>query len=132
MAVDVGCGNGRYTLPLAPHFKKVLGVDISESQINLAKQHTIANNVSYMVAPAEKLPVNNASVDLVTAVLAPHWFTAEEFGSEVIRVLKTRGCLAAHGIYPSTEIEFKELSHDLTAVLSEVSRYKGENTDVHS
>ncbi|XP_069839292.1 putative methyltransferase DDB_G0268948 [Dendropsophus ebraccatus] len=120
MAVDVGCGTGRYTLPFAPHFKKVLGVDISESQITLAKQHTVANNVSYMVAPAEKLPVKDISVDLVTAALAAHWFTADEFFSEAIRVLKTRGCLALHGFYPAIQIEYKDVSHELTAVISEV------------
>ncbi|CAJ0924650.1 unnamed protein product, partial [Ranitomeya imitator] len=57
MALDVGCGTGRYTLPLAPHFKKVLGLDISESQISVAEQMTLAKNVTYMVAPAEKLPL---------------------------------------------------------------------------
>ncbi|XP_069839289.1 putative methyltransferase DDB_G0268948 [Dendropsophus ebraccatus] len=120
IAVDVGCGSGRYTVPLAPHFKKVLGVDISESQINVAKQHTLANNVSYMVAAAEKLPIKDSSVDLVNAALAAHWFTVNKFAREAVRVLKTRGCLAAHAFYPSTEIEHKDLSHDLTTVMSEV------------
>ncbi|KAM3915997.1 uncharacterized protein RB166_015365 [Leptodactylus fuscus] len=120
MAVDVGCGTGRYTLPLAPHFKKVLGIDHSESQINLAKQNTLANNVSYMVAPAEKLPLEDASVDLVTAALAAHWFTVDKFASEAVRVLKTKGCFAAHAFYPVTELEYKDLSHDLNVVMSEV------------
>ncbi|XP_069841309.1 putative methyltransferase DDB_G0268948 isoform X2 [Dendropsophus ebraccatus] len=120
MAVDAGCGTGRYTLPLALHFKKVLGVDISESQINVAKQHTLANNVSYMVAPAEKLPLKNASVDLVNAALAAHWFTPDKFASEAVRVLKTNGCLAAHAFIPTTKIEYKNFSHELSVVMSEV------------
>ncbi|KAM3916966.1 putative methyltransferase [Leptodactylus fuscus] len=120
MAVDVGCGTGRYTLPLAPHFKKVLGIDISESQINLATQCNSVDNVSYMIAPAEKLPMNDASVDLVTAGLAAHWFIIDKFASEAVRVLKTKGCLAVHALYPPTEIEYEDLSHDLNVVLSEV------------
>lgn len=120
MAVDVGCGTGRYTLPLAPHFKKVLGIDISESQINLAKQITLAKNVSYMLAPAEKLPIEDASVDLVNAGLAVHWFKIDQFASEAVRVLKTNGCLALHAFYPATEIEYKDFSHDLSVVMSEV------------
>ncbi|XP_040297434.1 putative methyltransferase DDB_G0268948 [Bufo bufo] len=84
MLVDVGCGTGRYTLPLAPHFKKVLGIDMSESQINVAKQNTLANNVSYMVASAEKIPVKNDSVDLVHAGLAAHWFTIDKFLNESV------------------------------------------------
>ncbi|KAM3916531.1 uncharacterized protein RB166_015770 [Leptodactylus fuscus] len=120
MAVDVGCGSGRYTLPLAPHFKKVLGIDLSDSQINLAKQNASADNVSYMVAPAEKLPLEDASVDLVTAALAAHWFTVDKFAHEAVRVLKTKGCFAAHAFYPATELEYKDLSHDLNVVMSEV------------
>ncbi|KAM3916020.1 putative methyltransferase [Leptodactylus fuscus] len=119
-AVDVGCGTGRYTIPLAPHFTKVLGIDISESQINVAKQYNSADNVSYMVAPAEKLPLKEASVDLVTAGLAAHWFTFDKFASEAGRVLKTKGCLALHSFYPTIDIEYKDLSHELNAVMSEV------------
>ncbi|XP_040297786.1 putative methyltransferase DDB_G0268948 [Bufo bufo] len=120
MLVDVGCGTGRYTLPLAPHFKKVLGIDMSESQINVAKQNTLANNVSYMVASAEKIPVKNDSVDLVHAGLAAHWFTIDKFLNESVRVLKTNGCLALHAFYPTPEIEYKDLSHDLNAAMSKV------------
>ncbi|XP_075687306.1 uncharacterized protein LOC142656296 [Rhinoderma darwinii] len=120
MAVDVGCGTGRYTLPLAPHFKNVLGTDISDSQIHVAKQYNSAHNVSYMVAPAEKLPLKDACVDLVNAGLAAHWFTVDKFVNEAARVLKTNGCLAVHAFYPATEIEYKELSGDLTALMIEV------------
>ncbi|XP_075141335.1 putative methyltransferase DDB_G0268948 [Leptodactylus fuscus] len=120
MALDVGCGAGRYTIPLAPHFKKVLGTDISESIINVAKQYNSADNVSYMVAPAEKMPLKDASVDLVTAGLAAHWFNLEKFASEAIRVLKTKGCLAMHGIYPATDFVYTDMSHDLNLVMSEV------------
>ncbi|XP_040297189.1 putative methyltransferase DDB_G0268948 [Bufo bufo] len=120
MLVDVGCGTGRYTLPLAPHFKKVLGIDMSESQINVAKQNTLANNVSYMVASAEKIPVKNDSVDLVHAGLAAHWFTIDKFVNESVRVLKTNGCLALHAFYPAAKFEYKDLSHDLNSAMSEV------------
>ncbi|CAN2391413.1 methyltransferase DDB_G0268948-like [Pristimantis euphronides] len=120
MAVDVGCGTGRYTAPLAPHFKSVLGIDISDSQINLAKQYNLADNVSYMVASAEKLPMKNDSVDLVNVGLAAHWFTVDKFVSEAARVLKKNGCLAVHAFYPGNEIEYEDLSHDLNAVMAEV------------
>ncbi|KAG8559154.1 hypothetical protein GDO81_017257 [Engystomops pustulosus] len=120
MALDVGCGTGRYTLPLAPHFKKVLGIDICDSQINVAKRYNTANNVSYMVASAERLPVENNSVDLVSSGLAAHFFTIDKFVNESVRVLKTNGCLAAHGYHPSSEIEYRDLSHGLNTVMSEM------------
>ena len=36
LAVDVGCGGGQSTLAFAPHFKKVIGLDISAAQISEA------------------------------------------------------------------------------------------------
>ncbi|XP_063788318.1 uncharacterized protein LOC134943360 [Pseudophryne corroboree] len=120
MALDVGCGTGRYTLPLAPHFKKVLGIDTSESQINLARQYTLAKNVSYVVGQAENLPLKDASVDLVNAGLAAHWFEVDKFVHEATRVIKYNGCLAIHAYYPSTEIEYGDLSGELTALMAEV------------
>ncbi|KAM4025257.1 putative methyltransferase isoform 2-T3 [Anomaloglossus baeobatrachus] len=119
MAVDVGCGTGRYTLPLAPHFKKVLGLDISDSQISVANQVALANNVSYMVAAAENLPLKDASVDLVHASLATHWFTIDKFVKEAVRVLKTGGCFATHAFFPFFVLEYKHLSYDLTGVMKE-------------
>ncbi|XP_073409297.1 uncharacterized protein [Dendrobates tinctorius] len=132
MALDVGCGTGRYTLPLAPHFKKVLGLDISESQLSLAKELTSAKNVTYMVALAEKLPVKDASVDLVNAGLAAHFFTLDKFLNETVRVLKTRGCLAVHAGELSSEIEYKNLSEDLNVVMSEVWDTLIEHVDVNA
>ncbi|XP_063788323.1 uncharacterized protein LOC134943364 [Pseudophryne corroboree] len=120
MALDVGCGTGRYTVPLAPHFKKVLGIDTSESQINLARRCTLAENVSYMVGQAEKIPLKDASVDLVNAGLAAHWFEVDKFVHEAARVLKANGCLAVHAFHPSTEIEYGDLSGELTALMTEV------------
>ena len=38
-ALDFGCGMGRLTQALAPYFKKVYGVDISPSMIELSKEN---------------------------------------------------------------------------------------------
>ena len=40
--MDIGCGSGQSTFGLAPHFKKVLGLDISEAQIAEAKKKAAA------------------------------------------------------------------------------------------
>ncbi|PIO25053.1 hypothetical protein AB205_0120240, partial [Aquarana catesbeiana] len=49
-AVDVGCGTGQNTRTLSPYFKKVLGIDISEAQIEEAKKATGSPNVTYRSA----------------------------------------------------------------------------------
>ncbi|KAM4626222.1 putative methyltransferase [Discoglossus pictus] len=119
MALDVGCGTGRYTWPLAHKFQKVLGVDISESQLNEARRCASKENTYYKVAPAEKLPLGDSSVDLVNAGLAAHWFNIDKFVQEAVRVLKPNGCLAVHAFYPDCEIEYRDSSEALTAIIME-------------
>ncbi|XP_010124842.1 PREDICTED: putative methyltransferase DDB_G0268948, partial [Chlamydotis macqueenii] len=67
LVVDVGCGSGQGTRFLAEHFKKVVGTDISEAQIQEARDATSPPNVSYLVCPAEELPFGDASVDLLAS-----------------------------------------------------------------
>ena len=47
MAVDIGCGTGQSTRPLAPYFENVLGFDISEAQVENAKKEDTPENVEY-------------------------------------------------------------------------------------
>ncbi|RXG71145.1 putative methyltransferase [Armadillidium vulgare] len=46
-AIDVGCGSGQSTRPLAKYFANVNGFDVSEAQIKEAIQKNNLNNVSY-------------------------------------------------------------------------------------
>ncbi len=48
LALDVGCGTGQSTRPLAKYFDQVLGLDVSESQLDVAKSvEGTPSNVSY-------------------------------------------------------------------------------------
>ena len=44
IAVDVGCGTGNNTRPLAVYFDHVIGVDVSETQISEAKRAKVEEN----------------------------------------------------------------------------------------
>ncbi|MBN3272899.1 UBE2F enzyme, partial [Polyodon spathula] len=46
-AVDVGCGSGRGTIGLPPHFQKVVGIDVSEAQLEEARKEPGFTNVSF-------------------------------------------------------------------------------------
>ena len=59
LAVDVGCGSGQLTVQLARHFGAVVGVEPSADQVAHATAHP---RVTYVCAPAEQLPVADASV----------------------------------------------------------------------
>jgi SAM-dependent methyltransferase len=89
--VDCGTGSGQAAIGLAPFFTEVVAIDPSAQQLASATAH---ERVRYAVAPAEQMPVDNGSVDLVTAAAAAHWFQHDPFHSEVRRVLKPGGIVA--------------------------------------
>ena len=101
-ALDVGCGTGQSTFLLRDHFKRVVGLDVSETQIQQAKlkstEYTSTEPaVEFIVGDAHHLPFESSSVDLLTCAMAWHWLDAVKFYDEAKRVLKPGGCLAIYG-----------------------------------
>ena len=95
-AVDVGCGSGESTFLLCDYFNKIVGLDISETQIQQAKLKSgeDKSTVEFVVGNAHNLPFESSSVDLLTCAMAWHWLDAEKLYDEAKRVLKPGGCLA--------------------------------------
>jgi ubiquinone/menaquinone biosynthesis C-methylase UbiE len=74
-AVDLGCGSGQVTLPLAREVASVLAVDVSGRMIELLQEHCAVagiDNVETRVVPIEGLELPPASVDLVVSNYALH------------------------------------------------------------
>jgi len=91
-AWDAATGTGQAALGLAPYFLEVIATDASLEQIRHARAHSV---VRYEVAPSEYVPIENATVDLVTVAQAVHWFDFDAFYSEVRRVARPGAVLAA-------------------------------------
>ncbi|XP_054133920.1 putative methyltransferase DDB_G0268948 [Melozone crissalis] len=119
LAVDVGCGSGQGTHFLGEHFKKVVGTDISEAQIQEAKATPCMPNISYLVCPAEELPFQDGSVDVLTSFTAAHWFQLERFAREAQRVLRPGGCVAISTYTLDMSLRHGECSQQLTRVFRE-------------
>lgn len=109
LALDVGTGNGQAALELAAHFERVIATDASAAQVAAATPHP---RVDYRVAPAEATSLPPASIDLVLAAQAFHWFDFERFFAECRRVVRPGGVVAALTYYHPTT------SPELDAVLS--------------
>ena len=90
IALDVGAGSGQLSLLLADHFEQVIATDPSAQQIGSAVRHA---KIDYRVAPAERCDLPDASVDLLTAAQAAHWFDLPSFFAEVDRLLKPGGAI---------------------------------------
>ncbi|KAM9631407.1 putative methyltransferase isoform 2-T3 [Morphnus guianensis] len=119
LVVDVGCGSGQGTRFLAEHFKKVVGTDISEAQIQEAREAPSLPNVSYLVCPAEELPFEDASVDLLTSFTAAHWFDIEKFMREANRVVKPGGCMVISTYTVDMSLRYGNCSEKLTKIFRE-------------
>ena len=113
-AVDVGCGNGQLTQLLAPYFGKVVGLDPSADQI----ANAIPNErIDYRCAPAEQLPLLDASASLVTAAQAAHWFDLPAFYREVRRIARPGAVVAlvSYGVMklePELDERFQKFYRD--------------------
>lgn len=90
-ALDVGCGTGQLSVLLAERFGHVVAADASAQQIEKAERR---ERVEYKVAPAERSGLPDASVDLVTAAQAAHWFDLPAFYAEASRVGRPGAVLA--------------------------------------
>ena len=102
--LDVGCGPGLVTRALAPHFTHAIGLDPSQGMLDTARSLGGATRTSspirYDFSTAEQLGDNieprieDASVDLITAGNAAHWFDMPAFWARAARVLKPGGSVA--------------------------------------
>ncbi|KAJ0062236.1 hypothetical protein NL108_002559, partial [Boleophthalmus pectinirostris] len=126
LAVDVGCGSGQGTVLLAPHFTRVVGTDISPAQLENARLNQQPPNVTYSLAPSDALPLDDESVDLVTAMSAAHWFHPEHFLEEVHRVLRPGGCVALFSYPIEMDVEYGDssLTHLCQEFYSAVSAFR--------
>eukprot|EP00066_Takifugu_rubripes_P001154 XP_003962152.1 PREDICTED: uncharacterized protein LOC101073886 [Takifugu rubripes] len=120
LAVDLGCGTGQTTRLLAPHFQ-VVGIDVSETQLEQARAVLSCPNITYRKGTAEDLPFPDGSVDLITASSAAHYFDESKFMAEANRVLKPGGCIALMD-YSSrkTRLHYQDCGERLTDILQEM------------
>ncbi|XP_056098083.1 putative methyltransferase DDB_G0268948 [Rhinichthys klamathensis goyatoka] len=122
LAVDLGCGTGQNSRSLTPYFQQVVGIDVSESQVEEARAVPGFPNLSYRVGTAEDLPFPDGSVDLLTAASAAHWFDAEGFIKEAVRVLKPHGCLALFGYGDNMKMHHESCGDRLNKIYEEVKQ----------
>src|SRR5271165_5154222 len=80
LAWDCATGNGQAALGLTPHFRAIIATDASPQQLALASTH---KQITYLVAPADRTPLPDGSVDLVTVASAFHWLDSPRFYGEV-------------------------------------------------
>jgi len=95
--VDVGCGGGAHAVEFAANGWSVVGVDISQAQLELARRR----GVEVVEANAAALPFEDASFDAAVSIFTHT--DVDDFAAvtrEVARVLRKGGCFVYLGIHP--------------------------------
>lgn len=97
--VDIGAGTGLLTLAIAPHVRHVTAIDISPAMCGYLRAESARaqlSNVSVLPASAVRLPLPDASVDLVVSNYCFHHLPNSEKETalqEITRVLRPSGRL---------------------------------------
>lgn len=114
-AWDCGTGSGQAARSLATRFPAVIATDASAPQVRKAGR---AGGILFAAAAAEKAPLRDASVDLVTVAQALHWFDLPAFFAEAARVARPGAALAAwcygnNQVTPGVDRAWLRFYHDV-------------------
>jgi ubiquinone/menaquinone biosynthesis C-methylase UbiE len=98
LAVDVACGPGTYTRPLAARVRRAIGVDLTPAMVEKARAEAElagVTNIEFLCADVNALPFENGTVDVISCGYAVHHM-AEPARSiaEMVRVLRPGGRVA--------------------------------------
>jgi len=95
--LDIGCGAGLLTTPLAKLGHSVSGIDSSVSSLEVARNLGKGLSAEYIEGKAEALPFEDASFDVVSAMdLLEHVENPAKVIEEASRVLKPGGLFFFH------------------------------------
>jgi SAM-dependent methyltransferase len=95
VVADIGAGTGILTKHFVGRVKQVYAVEPNpEMRLQAARLLQAELSCAVLDGGAEAIPLPDASVDLITAAQAIHWFDPEPARGEVRRVLKPGGWLA--------------------------------------
>ncbi len=94
--LELACGSGQLTFPLAEHVKEWHATDFSPAMLEEAKKRSTLNNISFSVQDATNLPYVDACFDGVLIANALHIMPQPDKAlKEIFRVLKPGGLLFA-------------------------------------
>ncbi len=122
--LDYGCGNGRHAINLAKREIDVIGIDLSEESLKIARESLgwegVEKRVDFRVMDCENMTFPNQYFD---AVFDGGTFSSLDINKalpEIARVLKSDGCL----------IGIETFGHNpLTNLVRKINRLRGVRTD---
>jgi SAM-dependent methyltransferase len=124
--LDLGAGTGKLTATLVGAGHDVVAVDSSSGMLDVLRAEL--PDVEAYQAPAERLPLADAGVDVVTVAQAWHWFDATAAAAECARVLRPGGVL---GIGWHVRDDDLDWVRELDALVGRQAEATASRWDVH-
>jgi len=95
--LDVGCGGGFLSNPLSELGHDVIGLDISNESLDIAKKFDKSKRVKYITADARKIPLPDNSFDVIISMdFLEHVKEVQAVVDEISRLLKPGGLFFFH------------------------------------
>src|SRR5689334_23698026 len=77
LALDVATGTGNTAFALAPHVRRVVGLDLTREMLEQARRIAAErdiDNADWVIGDAERLPFDDGTFDVYVVRAAPHHF----------------------------------------------------------
>jgi SAM-dependent methyltransferase len=102
VSVDLGCGTGQLTLPMAGRVRAVIGVDVEPAMLEHARQaarDADVNNVMWMLGASSDIPalrrlLGDRLVGALTIAQALHWMNHQDLFRAAVPLLRPGGGIA--------------------------------------
>ena len=92
LVLDVATGTGNTAFALAPHVRRVVGLDVTRAMVDEGRRVAAERgieNVDWVLGDAQRLPFPDETFDIYVVRAAPHHFSdVDAFMREAFRVVK--------------------------------------------
>ena len=88
IVLDLGCGTGKFMSKFHKDTTKYYGLDLSEQQLNIAKEKVKDDNVEFICCSAENIPLEDNSIDSIISTWVLRTILEEDRRTKVFNEMR--------------------------------------------
>lgn len=93
LSIDIGCGKGEFASQLIEKSNKVIGIDLSDEMIKMARNVNTSEKIDYIAADVMEMELENDKYDCIASIATAHHLPMREL------MLKAKTALKQHGTF---------------------------------
>lgn len=110
--LDLGCGSGYLTKEISKYCNKIIGIDISEQSINLAKENFQRDNIEYIICNITNYQTTEKFSLIISNMVLMDAINLNEIFKKAYELLKNNGRFIFTITHPAFWPIYKEYSLD--------------------